>query len=166
VRLAGVLDEHQLLLARERQQRVHVRRVAVEMDRQQRLRARRDRPRGGRRVDVERPRVDVDEYRGSARLQNGERRKGGRDRGGDDLVTRADAARPQREVDGVGAVAHAPPRGARRAPAPARARRLRPRAEDEEARVEHAGDRAVELAPQRRHVRLEVHEGNLGRAHR
>ena len=75
------------------------------------------------------------------------------------------AARAQREVDRVGAVAHRD--------RVARAQRLRQlaleglalRAEDEPARVEHAPDGAVELAAQRRHVGLEVDEGDV-RAHR
>ncbi len=78
VRLARVLEDGEAPLAGEGQDRAHVRGVAVEVDGDDGLRARGDRPGGRLRVEVQRARVHVHEDGPGARLQHGEAGEGGR----------------------------------------------------------------------------------------
>ena len=98
-RLAGVLDDRQA----EPLERRQVGREAEDVHRQQRLRALRDRGRGGRRVEVERDRVDVGEHRPRALVEHRVGRGDERERARDDLVALLHADRPQREVQAGGA---------------------------------------------------------------
>ncbi len=103
VGLRGVLDDDQAALPRDGEDRVHVGRLAVEVHRDDRLRARRD---GGlelRRVHRVGARVNVHQPRARARVADG--RDGGdeRERHGDDLVARPDAGGEQRQVQRAGA---------------------------------------------------------------
>ena len=77
------------------------RRPAEEMDRQDRLRPRRDLDL--RRVEVERLRVDVDEHRRRARERDDVRGRGERVRGNDHLVAGPDPEREHGEVERRGA---------------------------------------------------------------
>ena len=98
-RLAGVLDDRQA----ERLERRQVGGEAEDVDGQDRRRARRDRGRRGRRVEVQRARVDVGEDRPRALVDRGVRARDERERRRDDLVAVAHADRAQREVQAGGA---------------------------------------------------------------
>ena len=101
-RLARVLDEREPVPVADRAQLVELARIAVDVDRDDRLRPRRDRRLDRRRVEVERPRVDVREDRRRALVHRAVRRRDERVRRRDHLVARArrrrgacrDAARP------------------------------------------------------------------------
>ncbi len=86
-------DHDQVVLAGDGMQRVVVGRQAVQIDRQDGARARRDRLFDSRRIEVEGPRVDVDEDRNGQVMQDG--RGGGQEgqRRDDDLVARLAAGR-------------------------------------------------------------------------
>ena len=77
--------------------------LAVEVDRQDRLGARRDGGLDVGRVDRERRRVDVDEHRRGAAVVDGRHGGDERVRRRDDLVAGADAGGQQRQVQGAGA---------------------------------------------------------------
>src|SRR5690606_32785592 len=102
-RLRAVLDDLQAMTLGYGEDRVHLRGSAVEVHREDRLRARRDRGLYQARVDVEGAFVDVDEDRRGAdvadRLGGGEEAERGRD----DLVARADAEGAQADHERVGA---------------------------------------------------------------
>src|SRR5690606_32810756 len=106
-RLRAVLDDLQAMTLGYGEDRVHLRGSAVEVHREDRLRARRDRGLDQARVDVEGALVDVDEDRRGAdvayRLGGGEEAEGG----GDDLVAWADAEGSEGDDEGVGAAVDA-----------------------------------------------------------
>ena len=117
MRVRGIFDHDQPAGASGRHQRLHVGRLAGEMDRDDGSGARSERAfdRGG--IEVERVQVDVGEDRNRVGLDHG---RGGRDErvgGNDDFVFRADARRQQRDpqrdraVDDRDAVAAAVHRG-------------------------------------------------------
>jgi hypothetical protein len=70
VGLGRVLEHREPVLGCDRQDRIHVRRVAVEVDRQDQLRARRDRRLELRGVHRERGRLHVDEHGAGAVQQD------------------------------------------------------------------------------------------------
>src|SRR5438270_8774255 len=90
-RLARVLDQSQTVPLRDRPELVELARVAVDVDRHDRLRPRRycrlDRPR----IHVQRARVDVGEYRNATLVDEAVRTRGERVRRRDHFVTRRDA---------------------------------------------------------------------------
>ncbi len=105
--LRRVLDDWHARLRRRGQNRIEVRRLAVQMDGDDRLRPRRDGRRHPRRVDVVRDGVDVDEHGRRAEPRHAAGGREERIRAGDDLVARADAQGHHRDEQGVGARRHA-----------------------------------------------------------
>ena len=96
MRLRRVLDQEQVVAARDLEQRGHVRRAAVHVDRHEGARLRRDRRLGGAGIEAPRLHVDVREHRDGAHLHHGERGRHEAVRGDDDLVARAYARRGER----------------------------------------------------------------------
>src|SRR5918992_76712 len=96
--LRGVLDQRQAVPLRDRAQLVELARVAEDVDRDDRLRARRDRRLDGRRIHVQRARIDVRENGDAALEDEAVRRRRERERGGDDLVPRPDPRDAAEEV--------------------------------------------------------------------
>jgi hypothetical protein len=101
VRLRRILDDEQSVPARDRQNRIHVGRLTVQMYRQDRLRSRRDRRIELRGIERERLRIDVDEDRFGAGVADGRHRRHEGEGHGDDFVARADASGEQRQVQGA-----------------------------------------------------------------
>ncbi len=101
-RLARVVDQREAVLRRNRADLVELARIAVDVDRDDRLRARRDRrlDRGG--IHVQRPRVDVGEHRSRALVDEAVGRRGERVRGRDHLVARSDAGGDAQQVQARG----------------------------------------------------------------
>ena len=160
--LAGVLDHRHAPLAAQRQQRVEVGGMSIQVHGEDRPGARCDRRRHRFRGDVQRLWIEVREHRPRPRPHHREGGEGGGQRRRDDLVALADAQALQRELDGLGAVGHRDhfPR-----PQPARELALEGlafRPQDEPAGVQHPGQRGVDLAAHRAHVGLEVDERNGG----
>jgi len=102
-RLAGILDQRKAMLLGDRAQRIELARVAVDVDGDDRLRARRHRRLDGRGVEVERARVDVGEDGHAALVDEAVRRCRERVRRRDDLVARADARGDAEEMQPGGA---------------------------------------------------------------
>jgi hypothetical protein len=107
VRLGGVLDELEAVAIGDRAQRRHVRRLAVEVDRDDRPGARADRVLDELRGDVPGHRVDIDRDGRRPRLRDAE--PGGDERVArdDDLVAGADPEAAQQQVQRVEAAADA-----------------------------------------------------------
>src|SRR4051794_1637995 len=97
-RLAGVLEDAEAVGGGERLQLRHRRRVAEDVDRQEAGGALAERRRGGRRVEVERLRVDVAEDRPGALVEQAVGRGDEAERAGQHLVALAPAERPHAEV--------------------------------------------------------------------
>ena len=91
VRLRGVLDQRQLVLSANRQNRVQVERMAVKMHGHDGLGARRDGAFDELRIEIERGVVNVHINRLGADVGNRPARRDERERRGDDLVAGADA---------------------------------------------------------------------------
>ena len=148
-RLRGVLDHGQAVRLGQALRAVHVRRLAEQMHRDDRLGVAGDAPLGGGKVDVEIGVKRVDEHR---RRTGAGHRAGGREkreRRAQHFVARADAQRHQREQQRVGARADADG-----VPRPDRlgGERLEPghlRPEDELRRVEHAREGGLQLCGER-----------------
>ena len=115
------------------------------MDRDDRLRARADRVRETRRIEIERPLGDVHEHR--PRAHGGNRRRCGdeRVRGGDHVVSRPDTERAERELERrrARADAHGMPHAAVLGEPSLEFVELR--AADERGTGDDAGDRRVDL---------------------
>ena len=101
-RLTGVFDHDQIVLFRNLHDRVHIGRLAEEVHRDDRLRARRDLFRDLHRIDVVGHRVDIRKYRSrpDADDRAGRRKKG--ERRNDDLIAGADAFDHQRDDERIG----------------------------------------------------------------
>ena len=109
MRLAGILDDRETTRPRHLEDRPHVDRLTVEMDRKDRPGAVGDRLLDEIRVESERLGIDVHEYRPAAGLGDRLGRRDEAQRGGDDLVAGAAAAQlrgQQREAQRVGAARH------------------------------------------------------------
>ncbi len=103
-RLGAVLDQHEPVLVAQRPQRGHVGRIAAEVHRHDRARARGDAARDVRRVDVEVVRAaHVAQHRLGAHVARGAGARDERERRHDHLVARADPRRQAGEVQGRGA---------------------------------------------------------------
>jgi hypothetical protein len=98
VRLARVLDDRQAVLGGDLGKRRHVGRLAEEMHRDDRARARGDLPLDAGRVDGVVDRVDVGEARRGAGVENAVCRSDKAEGRRDHLVAGADAVRQQRHV--------------------------------------------------------------------
>ena len=130
-RLTCVFDHRDVARARDLQQRLHVDRLSVQVDRDDRFRTRRERAVQAPGGHVERHRIDVGQHRRGANARDaaggGEERIGR----GDDFVARTDAERHQRGEDRVGAgryadrVGHAELRGSSRSSASTSAPRMK-----------------------------------------
>jgi len=96
VRLGGVFHQREIVFAANRQNRVHVERVAVEMDRHDRFGARRDGALDQLRVQVERCVIGIHKDRPGAHVGNGPARRDERAGGGDDLIPGTDIEQPHR----------------------------------------------------------------------
>src|SRR6266852_3712861 len=101
--LSGVLNDEQFVSLRHREQRVHVGRLAVEVDRKDRFGARGDRRLDPRRVYGEGGWINVDEDGSGTRVPD--RGDGGHEgvRDGDDFVARSDAGCQHRKMQRAGA---------------------------------------------------------------
>ena len=106
MRLAGIFDHRDAVAVRDRQDSGHVRHLAVEMHRQDRLRPGRDRLLELVHVHGEGPGFHVDEHRHRAGVADRGDRRDERKRDGDDLVARSDAGRQEREVKRARARVH------------------------------------------------------------
>ena len=104
MRLRAILDHPELVLARDRHDRVHVRRLAVQMHRDDADRARRDRGFDRRRIDREGGAVGVAKHDAGAGMGNHRRRGDPGMRRGDDLVAGLNLQRGHREIQRIGAV--------------------------------------------------------------
>ena len=107
VRLCRILDEHQVVPARQCRNRVEIGRLTIQVDGHDRPRARGDCRRGRRRIDVVRLGVGVDEDRLRTGGENGE---DGCDEGvrhRDHFVAGPDAVGAERELDRVEAAGDA-----------------------------------------------------------
>jgi hypothetical protein len=162
--LRGVLDEGQAMTRRDRTELRHVRRLAVEVDRDDGPRPRADRRLDAVGIEVERARMDVHEDRRrpdvADRLGRGNERVSGRD----DLVALADTTGPQGQLErrGPGRQAH----GAARPDEPGK-RALEigdlP-AQDERGRVEDAGNGGIDVRAYLRVLGGQVDERDAARA--
>src|SRR4029453_6242394 len=96
--LCRVLEDKQAMFTRDRNDRVHVRRMAVKVYWDDALRMRGDLPSNSSRINIERPRVTVDEHRRGAAIGHGV--SGGNVSKGrnDDFVAWLEAQRDQCEV--------------------------------------------------------------------
>ena len=101
--LRGVLDDEQVVLAREREHLVHRGGLAEEMHRDDGLRARRDAPRGVRHIEVEGERVSVYEHWLRAHARHTPRRREEGVARTQHLVARPDVCRHQCQQDRIGA---------------------------------------------------------------
>ncbi len=106
VGLGGVLHDPQAVALGDRHERVHVRHEAVEVDRQDRLRAGRDRRLHRGRVDAEVVLADVHQDRRGADPEDRAHRGVEAERDGDHLVAGADPERVQDRLERHRAVAH------------------------------------------------------------
>ena len=167
--LTGVLEDEEPPRARDLQEGIHVRGVAVEVDGKDDLRARGDGRFDRRGMDVQGARVEVGEDGPRSDRDDGQGGEGGGKRRGHDLVARPHPEGLEAELQGLGAVGHRD-----RVPGGERLRELTFEGlafgpEDEPAGVEHAGDGRVDLPPVGKDVGAEVHEGDprlRGRAQR
>ena len=160
VGLRRVLQQRQPVPLADLRERPHRGRVAEQVHRHDRARARRDRGLHGGGIEVERLVLDVGEH--GHRTDRGDRlgRCVERERRADDLIAGLDAQRAQRDQQRVRAVADADPvRHAQMLGE--RALDLGdPRAEDEAARLDHLGDRAGDLLAHLGVLRMRVHQGD------
>ena len=161
MRLRRVADHSQSVLLRQSRDRRHVRGLPVEVHRNDGLGLRRDLRLDLIDVDVVGRGVDVDEHHLRAghldRLGRGDEGVGDRD----DLVTRADTQRLQRDEQRVGSVGNA---DAMTDPAVLREgllERLDERAADEGGLLDHGGDRRVDLGFDGLVLRLQIDKRNV-----
>ncbi len=160
VRLAGVLDDHQSMPAGDLQQRIHVGRLAVQADRNDRLGLVGDRRLERRDVHREGLRIDVDEDCLGARVVDRRNRGHEGERDGDDLVAATDAGGEQGQVQRAraGVDRHADGRAAVGREFLFERRHLG--AERERAALQHALDRGVHFGLDREVLGLEIDERN------
>jgi len=162
-RLRAVLDQEQVVTAGDRAECGHVRRLSIEMDRENRSRLRGHRGLGRARVDGEGERIDVDQHRPrAAPLDRADRGNGGV-RHGDDFVTRADSGGPDRQLDRVGAIGDAHRVPGSDPGGECLLERLDFRAENVPARLDHPARRVEDLVPHLADDEAEVVEGNRHR---
>ena len=104
----GVLDNFQIVGARDVEDPIHVASMTGEVHRQDRadafVRAALERLLDARGIDVEGAGIDVDEHRARAEVAENLGGRGESERRGDNLVAGADAERPQREMKRAGAM--------------------------------------------------------------
>jgi hypothetical protein len=105
-RLTRILDEREAVLVRDRAQLVELARVAVDVDRDDRLRPRRDRSLYRTGIEVQRACVDVREHRDPALVDEAVRAGRERVRRRDHLVSRPDAGGDAEEMEPGGARRH------------------------------------------------------------
>jgi hypothetical protein len=98
VRLRGIFDDDEAMTARDRQDRIHVSHRSMEMDRHDRLGARRDRALDPRRIHGPAIGIDIDKDRRGAAIEDGGGRRDEGQRNGDDLIAGSDAGSEQRQV--------------------------------------------------------------------
>ena len=157
--LAGVLDHDQAVSPGDRDDRVHVGRLPVEVNRHDRLGARPDRVLDESGIDIEGCRIGIDEHRRSA---GGADRQCGGDEGigrGDHLVTGPDLERTERQLERGEAGVHA---DGGRGSAVLGELLLEGRdvpAQDPVVTGEAAGNRLVHVVLDRRRLGGEVNEG-------
>ena len=160
VRLRRVFDDRDAVAVGDREDGVHRRRLAVEMDRQDRLGARRDRRLESSRVEGAPPQVDVDEDRPRADVAD---RPGGGDEGHrhrDHLVAGTDVEGVEGEVERARAAVDGDRVRAAAVRREVAFEALDPGAEDEGRVVEHAGELVQQLGAQALDLGLEVDEGD------
>ena len=104
MRLRAILHHPELVLVRDRHDRVHVRRLSVQMHGNDPDGAWRDRGLDRRRIDRERSAIGIAEHHGGAGVRNHRRSADPGMRRGDHLVTRLDLQRGHREIQRIGAV--------------------------------------------------------------
>ena len=102
MRLAGVFDDDQVVATGDLPDGVHLGWLTVQVDRYDRLRARRHRGFEQLRIEVIVLGRDVDEHRIGARVGNREGSRSERVGRGDDFIAGAHAELPQRQVERVG----------------------------------------------------------------
>ena len=107
LRLRTVFHHLQPVPLGNRHQRIEVDALAVQMHRDDRFRARRNRRLDLADIHQEVIVADVDEYRRGTKRANGRDRRHRRIGHGNDLVAGLDAQRRQRDVDGVSSAVHA-----------------------------------------------------------
>ena len=149
MRLARILDDPDAARVGQREDRVHVGGLSVEMDGD-------DRPHAGRQRRLDRPgrdrvraRLDVHQDGTGARHRDRESSKGARARARHDLVAGPDAVGEERELKGPRAVADADGVGDPAVARELRFERLDLGAEDVVLAAEDPPHRLVDLAPER-----------------
>jgi hypothetical protein len=163
--LRGILDYDQVVAPRDREQRVEVRRPAVQVHRHNRLRPRRDGSGHRRRIDRVGRGLHVDEYRRRAHGEDRQDRRDERIGGRDDFVAGPDFESAQRELDcrqpGADAdrVARADERGILAFEALDRG------TQDEIPALEQLTEDTLQRVAQRLVLRTEIHERHLHRRH-
>ena len=163
VGLGGVLEDRKVVTSSDLVDGRHVRGVAVEVDGQDELRARRDRALEPLGIQGEGVGVDVDEDRRRPHQQD---RLAGGDEGvgdGHDLVPGADAVGSERQVERVGAVGHRAGVGGAAEIGVFPLELLDVGPEDERRAREHTVDRRVDLRAQALELGLEVDHGDGAR---
>ena len=163
VRLRGVFDDDEIVPRRDRQHRLDVGRLSVQVDRHDGARARRDGGADRGRIDRVRLAVHVDEHGPGAGCRDRQHGRDERVRRGDDLVAGPDVERPQRQLDRIAAVADAD------CVADADVRRevaLEPRdraAVNEVAAIDHLPHRAIDVGADLLVLRAKIDERHLRR---
>jgi hypothetical protein len=98
MRLGGVFNQHEVVVASQFFEACEVRRLTVQVDRQQRLGPRRDGSGGQECIQRPRDRVDIHEHGRRADIRDRPARTDPGVRSRDDFVARPDAARPQSQM--------------------------------------------------------------------
>lgn len=96
--LRGILDHRNAMPVGDRQDRIHIGQPTVQMHRDDGPGARRDGALDHGRVDVEGPRIGIDQHRRCAGIADGGDRRDEGHRRGDHLIARPDAEGEQRQV--------------------------------------------------------------------
>ena len=148
--LASVLNDLDAALLAEGREPFHVRHSSVKMYGDDGARAPRDAPRSGVRLQKQAFWIHVGENRARARCQDRLRREWSSEGAGDNLVTGADAAGAQRNLQRLSPVSHSDSKPGAAELRPFALERLQFFIQDVARAVKHTPDGGIELAAQAR----------------